>query len=112
MSEVKKCSGCVNSVVVDFGYSNWTVEGSVLHCAKNLNPKAPFDKWYGTDKRDLFAEECAEFKEGDNVSLDVDLEDLPYKMSEEDKNLTYHERLLKYYGNGYVTVGQLENIVT
>jgi hypothetical protein len=32
----------------------------------------PFDYWYGTNKKDLFAQTCGEYVEGDGVYVDVD----------------------------------------
>lgn len=69
---MKKCSDCVYAIIRDYGYSNYTVEGSDVYCSKSLNPNAPFDRWYGEDKRDLFAEQCDSFKEGYPVEIEVD----------------------------------------
>lgn len=72
----KKCSNCNFCVLDDFGYSNWTVEGSNVYCSKGLNPEAPFDRWYGTDKRDRIAENCEHYADDVGpVDLDCDRED-------------------------------------
>lgn len=57
----KKCSDCVFAIIERYGYSNYTVEGAYVHCSKKLNPAAPFDRWYGEDKRDLHAMDCPSF---------------------------------------------------
>ena len=68
----RKCSTCVFCIRHDVGYSNYTVEGSNLHCSKKLHPDMPFDSWYGTDKRNLFAQTCGEYINGEGVHIDVD----------------------------------------
>ena len=68
----KKCSNCVHCLTIGIGYSNYTVEGIDVICNKGLNPEAPFDRWYGGDKKDLFAEQCPSHHYGDGVEIDVD----------------------------------------
>ena len=79
---MKLCSNCVNGLMWDTGYSNWTVEGTDFHCIISKHPEAPFDKWYGKDKRLEHAEKCPDFFEGEAQGLDVDMEDL-YELSPE-----------------------------
>lgn len=67
-----KCTDCSNCLLEDFGYSNWTVEGTYVHCMKNLHPESPFDHWYGEDKRLNFANECESFVKGELESIAVD----------------------------------------
>ena len=69
---VKKCSDCARCILVDCGYSNYTVENTVVNCSLLLNPEAPFDRFYGEDKRDSFAESCESFVTGEPAYLDVD----------------------------------------
>lgn len=71
---MKKCSNCVWCIQEDFGYSNYTVEGTQLYCFQEKNPLMPFDRWYGEDERDRFAENCDMFEEGCGVYIDVDRE--------------------------------------
>jgi hypothetical protein len=73
--EQKTCLDCKHCLLEDFGYSNWTVEGTTVHCMKSKHPDNPFDRWYGEDKRLLYANECKSFKRGDLQQLDVDGED-------------------------------------
>ncbi len=70
----KTCMNCRFAVHEDFGYSNYTVEGTTFHCAKKLHPDGEFDEFYGGDKRLNYAAECAGFEEGAGVSMDVDHE--------------------------------------
>jgi len=75
----KLCSDCVYSIHVDFGYSNYTVEGTTVNCAKGLIE--PFDRWYGKDPRDAFAETCPHFNdEGDPAKVDCDCSDFLYHL--------------------------------
>ena len=72
----KKCSNCDFCVLQDFGYSNYTVEGTEVYCSNGLNPAAPFDRWYGADSRDEFAKTCSAFQHTVGpVSIDCDFED-------------------------------------
>lgn len=78
MSETKKCGNCGNCVRIDQGYSSYTVEGTDLYCWLDLNPAMPFDDWYGTDERHLFAESCPSFTHDEDsrgFTLDVDGDD-------------------------------------
>jgi hypothetical protein len=67
---------CKFAIHEDFGYSNYTVEGTTFHCAKKLNPNGEFDEFYGSDKRMEYAKECEGFEEGEGPKIDVDREDI------------------------------------
>lgn len=95
----KKCSECVYAVVVNEGYSNWTVTGSVVWCGKFLHPNPGFDEWYGENKDDKFAETCESFLAGERVNIDVDA-------SWESEKHQYEA-----YSNGYVTNEDIMRIV-
>lgn len=69
-----KCDECVHALLADFGYSNWTVEGTEFHCMLRIHPDGPFDRFYGKDDRLTFAEQCSRFEVGDPQTLDVDHE--------------------------------------
>jgi hypothetical protein len=71
---MKTCNECRFAIFEDFGYSNWTVEGTYMNCAKYKHPDAPFDRFYGTDERLNFAEKCDSFEKGDSIDMDVDRE--------------------------------------
>jgi hypothetical protein len=68
------CNGCRFACFVDYGYSNYTVEGTEFYCAKSLHPDGHFDRFYGEDKRLDFAAECSGFEAGEPISMDVDQE--------------------------------------
>jgi hypothetical protein len=66
------CSNCEYAIFHDYGYSNYTVEGTTFYCAINKHPDGAFDRWYGESERLQFAEECDSFTEGDPIELDVE----------------------------------------
>lgn len=67
-----KCTDCKHCLLQDHGYSNWTVEGTTVHCLKGKHPDGEFDRWYGEDDRLLYANKCKSFKKG--VAQDIDVE--------------------------------------
>lgn len=74
MSKPRTCDNCSNCVLVDFGYSNYTVEGTYVHCSQKKLPEDGFDRFYGEDKRLKIAEKCDLFAEGLPLTVDVDQE--------------------------------------
>lgn len=78
------CTGCKFGIHIDFGYSNYTVEGTTFTCAKKLHPEGEFDEFYGEDKRLEFAEQCSGYEQGEGVWMDVD--------GENDADLTPEQR--------------------
>lgn len=70
----RKCTDCKNCLLQDYGYSNWTVEGTSVYCMNGKHPDGEFDKWYGSDKRLLYANECGSFEKGEPQDIDVELE--------------------------------------
>lgn len=79
----RNCNNCKYAVFIDFGYSNFTVEGTEFNCAKKLHPDAPFDRWYGREARLEFGVTCGGHEEGDPLEIDVDRENLDYLTDEE-----------------------------
>ena len=71
----RKCNSCKYAIEVDYGYSNYTVEGTTVDCLLHLNPKFPEDRFYGLEPYLLFANECKSFSKGDPVGIDCDQED-------------------------------------
>lgn len=69
-----KCVECKFCVLEDYGYSNYTVEGTNADCILNLNPQFPADNWYGEAEAHDFANVCPRFKEGGAIEIDVDHE--------------------------------------
>ena len=66
----KTCLDCKFSLSEDFGYSNYTTEGTTFSCLKGLHPeKDGFDEFYGEDKRLEFAQECPGFAAGSGIIL-------------------------------------------
>ena len=71
----RTCSGCRFAVFEDYGYSNYTVEGTEFSCAKRLHPDGSFDRFYGENPKLDYAQRCAGFESGDPVEMDVDQEE-------------------------------------
>ena len=59
----------------DFGYSNYTVEGTEFVCLKRVHPDGDFDRFYGENPRLKHAEKCSYFIKGDGLDIDCDWED-------------------------------------
>ena len=70
-----KCTDCKYCVEEDFGYSNYTVEGTIADCLKSLNPDLPEDRWYKEEPALDYAEKCNSFSEGKTVQIDCDREE-------------------------------------
>ena len=70
-----KCDECRYGLAEDYGYSNYTVEGTYFYCLKNLHPNDGFDMWYGEDTNLNYAQKCSSFSKGNNVRVDVDKEE-------------------------------------
>lgn len=69
-----KCTECKFCLLEDYGYSNYTVEGTDASCLLELNPDFPVDNWYGESPAHDFANVCPRFKEGNPVEIDVECE--------------------------------------
>lgn len=69
----KECSECANCIQKDYGYSNYTVEGTYIHCYLGLHPEDGFDHFYGEDVRNRFAETCEKYCQGGPL-LKIDVE--------------------------------------
>lgn len=73
MTEEKKtCMDCKFRLSQDFGCSNYTVEGTTFYCLFKKHPGAPFDEFYGEDKRLAFAEQCDGYVKGKGTNIDCD----------------------------------------
>lgn len=66
------CAQCKYSIMTDYGYSNYTVEGTTFSCARRLHPLGEFDRFYGENPKLNYANECVSFVEGDGMDQDVD----------------------------------------
>ncbi len=72
MSE--SCLSCKFAIFQEEGYSNYTVEGTMFHCALNKHPDGDFDRWYGEDKRLDYV--CDSYQVGSPIEMDVERENL------------------------------------
>lgn len=66
------CNTCKYCVLEDYGYSNYTVEGTYQDCLLNLNPGFPVDHWYGKTEENKGAVDCRRYVQGEPIELDVD----------------------------------------
>ena len=71
---MKSCNECKWCLMDDYGYSNYTTEGTNVYCLKTANPNGVFDRWYGEDERLNYAEQCELFVAGGCVQIDCDRE--------------------------------------
>jgi hypothetical protein len=70
------CNSCKFAIFEDYGYSNYTVEGTEFFCAKKLNPNGNFDRFYGKAKELEHGSICSGYVEGETIKIDVDHEAL------------------------------------
>lgn len=68
----KTCDQCKYCLLEDFGYSNYTVDGTEASCILDLNPGLPKDYWYGQEPALNYAEHCSNFTHGEPILVDVD----------------------------------------
>lgn len=85
--EIKRtCTTCVLCLREDYGYSNYTCEGTTLHCLARLNPELDDQEdgqWDESQMAKLaplldVALTCDRYREGAPATLDVDREGIPY----------------------------------
>jgi hypothetical protein len=93
----KSCSTCVFSLLQDHGYSNWTVEGTVISCYYDLNPGFPTDRFYDLAVELKYAEQCEKYKEGAPARFDVDGENTIEEITEDEtlRDMLLVERSIK-----------------
>lgn len=70
--KAKTCRDCQFAVFRDYGYSDYTVEGTEFNCAKQLHLDGEFEPTFDDDKRLKYADECKGFKEGKPIDLWVE----------------------------------------
>lgn len=77
----RTCEECRWCLEEDYGYSNYTVEGTQVYCLMDLHPSGPegFDRWFKEDDRIRFATNCVGFTEGQMVEVDCDRDAVPLK---------------------------------
>ncbi|MGZ8887947.1 MAG: hypothetical protein ACXW1D_00145 [Halobacteriota archaeon] len=71
---MKNCSDCKYAVWQEYGYSNWTVEGTDFSCANKLHPEGSFDRFYNVNPKLEYAQQCPGFVEGEGICMDVEHE--------------------------------------
>lgn len=67
-----KCSECRYCVNTDYGYSNYTVEGTSCDCLFNLNPGFPKDRFWGEEPVLDYAEQCPKYSQGSGLYFNVE----------------------------------------
>lgn len=72
VSDRRSCSECVHALFEDYGYSNYTVEGTDFACKIGKHPDGIFDRFYGEDPRLEFAGRCPDFVAGEAEEHAVD----------------------------------------
>jgi hypothetical protein len=88
MSETSKgprCTTCAFCYIEDYGYSNYTTEGSNIHCLLTLNPRLPVEDsgwaWDSASQNhpiNRFAEQCPRYRYSEApLHMDVDHENEP-----------------------------------
>lgn len=93
-----KCDDCKFCVLEDYGYSNYTVEGTNADCILEMNPWFPDDHRWGESDSMAFANVCPRFKEGGAIEIDVDRESghiLNYTDDPEVVDILEKERLME-----------------
>lgn len=76
---MRSCTDCQNRYLRDYGYSDYTVEGTDIYCRHDLNPGYPDEEPRYTEAQKpphTFASECDRFIAGD--------EDIPHFSVDED----------------------------
>lgn len=72
------CRKCRFAVEEDYGYSNYTVEGTTFKCLLGKHPEGEFDRFYGKDARLLFGATCESREPGEPIEIDVEGEGAPF----------------------------------
>lgn len=68
----RTCEDCFFAVIADYGYSNYTTEGTEFYCTKLKHPKVHFDRFYGKEVELDYAMKCRSFAAGGAITMDVD----------------------------------------
>jgi hypothetical protein len=72
---MKSCANCEGHYTHDYGYSNYTVEGTTIGCKTDKNPGYPAEDPHYQEKESAphtYAEECPSYFEGEGESFDVE----------------------------------------
>src|ERR1700679_2591232 len=71
---MKSCNDCKYALMEDFGYSNYTTEGTTFYCMAFKHPEDGFDRFYGEEEKLNYADKCETYIEGDRIDMDCDHE--------------------------------------
>ncbi len=75
MTNQQQCDSCKFCVYDDYGYSNWTVEGTTKSCAKGMHEA--FDNFYGNDKVwSVVPNPCEKKEIGNPIVMDCEGENM------------------------------------
>lgn len=84
----KVCTNCIFCKIQDYGYSNYTVEGSTGSCLFNLVPEFENTSYPDEQQAKLLenvkdiAEKCPHFTEGTGLYFDCDGEDIEQSITD------------------------------
>jgi hypothetical protein len=73
---MKSCNTCQMAFFIDYGYSNFTVEGTYFCCGTNHHPEGSFDRFYGEDPRLEYGKKCPYYSKGKPVEVEVERDNL------------------------------------
>lgn len=85
----RACTTCLLCLREDYGYSNWTTEGTTLHCLAGLNPAVEGEEepWREPTPELAAALDvaltCPRYRQGAPATMDVDQEGIDYKAQRE-----------------------------
>lgn len=65
MGKLRKCEDCKFLQGKEFGYSEYSVEGTARWCTVGLNPSQWWDGWWGESKESKYAAQCGGFVRGE-----------------------------------------------
>lgn len=71
---MRSCNQCSHRFYKDYGYSDYTVEGTDIYCRNDLNPDYPHPEPYKHEEQKgphAFAENCPSYQEEEPVGFDV-----------------------------------------
>lgn len=80
MADTPACDVCLNCALIDYGFSNWSREGTTVVCTLGVHPKPEFDRGWRIPSGDddlCYATECDQFAPGGpGITADVEHEDV------------------------------------
>lgn len=94
-NEKQRCYNCKFYYRQDHGYSNYTVEDTVVNCLRGKNPNIEgVSEGYSweTDDHEFMkaAETCDSFARGEPLYIDVDEESIPYPAPKDRNKASYY----------------------